>query len=241
MTVCLGVSLTETHKQRNGQHDTQDISLGMSTVLGASFMCQPGEASHQAYTILLATWGIFEGNANTHIFDCFTQLHRNMKSTLACDSSSANNAFDRGSFAWTMIYAIERGLQPRFERCITRAPERSAYWERICHPLPMALGIDCTSLCDACDKIGRLPEERRVAFDLLDVREYLEQFGDAIRWVPLDHMLVGRLTKHLPTDILTEYLKNMVYSLNYGKAIKHTKRAMANTKNALREQTDDLQ
>ena len=40
-------------------------------------------------------------------------------------------------------------------------------------------------------------KEKRVALDLLDVREGIEKMGDQIRWVPTDHMLVDCLTKSM--------------------------------------------
>lgn len=67
----------------------------------------------------------------------------------------------------------------------------------------MALGTYCKSLYSVCSKTGRLPDARCVALDLLDVRGYLEQAGDVIRWVPTDHLLVDSLTTHIPTDTLT--------------------------------------
>ena len=123
-----------------------------------------------------------------------------MTPTLACENSSAARAFDRGSFARTMIYDIEQGLKPRFERRITDIPDRRAYWESICHHLPMAFGTACQSLYDVCNNTGSFPEERRVALDLLDVRESFAQFGDVICWIPTDHMLVDSLTKNMPVS-----------------------------------------
>lgn len=71
--------------------------------------------------------------------------------------------------------------------------------------LAMAFGTGCTSLYDVCNKTGRLPEERCVALDLLDVRGSLAHFGADIRRAPIDHMLVDRLTKNIPTYLLTHY------------------------------------
>lgn len=163
----LGVSLTEQNKTRLAHRDTQHIQMGMAIAHDASFMDQAGESSQQAYAFLLATKIFVDGKAKARLLDWgSSNIHRKMKSTLACDSSSAARAVDRGSFARTMIYDVERDLQHQFEICITDAPERRAYWERICHPLPMAIGTYCTSLYDVCHKTGSLPDERRVAFDL---------------------------------------------------------------------------
>ena len=54
-----------------------------------------------------------------------------------------------------------------------------------------------------------MPEERRVALDLLDVRESIEEMGDQIRWIPTDHMLVDCMTKLMPPDAMLDYLKKI--------------------------------
>lgn len=185
---------------------------------------------------------MFDGTSQTtHLLDWgSSKHHRSMKSTLACESSSAARAFDRGSFARTMKYDIEQGLKPRFETSISDILDRRAYWESICHHLPMAFGTDCKSLYDVWNKTGSFPEDRRVALDLLDVRESIEQFGGVIRWTPTDHMLVCSFTKNMPADLLTNDLHAMVYSLKYDKDIKETNRALAKVRKALREKKDDL-
>lgn len=106
-----------------------------------------------------------------------------MQSTLACQHSSAARAFDRGSVARTIIYDVEIGLQHLFGRTITEPKERRSFWGKRCRHLLMAFGTDGTWLYDACNKTGRLPDERRVALDSLDARVSFEQFGDVIRWV----------------------------------------------------------
>lgn len=97
----------------------------------------------------------------------------------------------------------------------------------------MALGTDCTSLHDVCHKTDRLPEERRVALGWLDVRESLEHVGDAIRWIPTDHLRVGRLTKHMPTHLLTSYLRAMTYALTSEHQNTDAKRALQTTHKSL--------
>ena len=93
--------------------------------------------------------------------------------------------------------------------------------------VPMALATDCKSLYDLCKNDGKLPDERRVALDLLDVREGIEEFGDSFRWVPTDHMLADSLTKRMPPDLMLRFLKNNVYSLKYDDVISNTKRSEA--------------
>ena len=70
-----------------------------------------------------------------------------------------------------------------------------------------------------------MPDERRVALDLLDVREGIEEMKDQIRWVPTDHMLADAFTKSMPPDLLLRYLHDGKYSFKYDEELKNTKRA----------------
>ena len=63
-------------------------------------------------------------------------------------------------------------------------------------------------------------KEKRVALDLLDVREGIEKFGDQIRWVPTDHMLVDCFTKAMNPALLMAYLNNYSYSFKHDEKIK---------------------
>ena len=72
-------------------------------------------------------------------------------------------------------------------------------------------------------KEGSLPDERRVALDLLDNRKGIQEIGDKIRWVPTDHMLVDCTTKATQPDAVLEYLKTGIYAFKYEKEIKDTK------------------
>ena len=78
---------------------------------------------------------------------------------------------------------------------------------------PWQLEQHAHPIYDVCNKTGSIPEERRVAVGLLDARASFEQSGDVTRWTPTDHMLVDSLTKCMPTDLLTNYLRDMTYSL----------------------------
>ena len=66
-----------------------------------------------------------------------------------------------------------------------------------------------------------------MALDLLDVRESIEEFGDKIRWIPTDHMLVDCMTKNMPPDAMMGYMKTMQYAFKYDDVIKETKREIA--------------
>ena len=105
----------------------------------------------------------------------------------------------------------------------------------MCKQVPFSLGPDCKSLYDLCVKEGSIPEERRVALDLLDVRDGVERYGDQIRWVPTDHMLVDCLTKQMHPALLLQFLATGVYSLKYDQVIADTKRSQLKLRKAARE------
>ena len=89
--------------------------------------------------------------------------------------------------------------------------------------VPCAVATDCKSLYDLCTKVGSMPEEKRVALDLLDVREGLEEYGDCIRWVPTEHMLADCLTKRMPPDLLLKFLRDNKYSFKFSEEILREK------------------
>ena len=49
--------------------------------------------------------------------------------------------------------------------------------------------------------------------DLLVVREGVETYGDQVRWVPTDHMLVDCLTKAMHPSLLNRYMPDYLYIL----------------------------
>ena len=59
------------------------------------------------------------------------------------------------------------------------------------------------------EQAGSMPEERRTALDLLDVRESMEAWGDVVRWIPTDTMLVDPMTKRMQPDILRQALQEL--------------------------------
>ena len=89
--------------------------------------------------------------------------------------------------------------------------------------VPCGLATDCRSLYDLCNNVVGVPDERRVALDLLDIKEGLELLGDVIRWVPTEHMLADALTKKMPPDLFLHYLKNNRYSFKFDDTITNRK------------------
>ena len=95
--------------------------------------------------------------------------------------------------------------QPVFS---SASPGMTKCWKDVCARVPFCLGTDCKSLYDTCIKPASTTKEKRVALDLLDVREGVEEFKDSVRWVPTDHMLVDCLTKAMHPSLLNRYMKD---------------------------------
>ena len=163
--------------------------LGVAAVHDASFMQQPREGSQQGYAVMIGSTDLYDGSAVTHLIDWgSSKIHRKVRSTLAAEAAAAARAYDRAIYARAMMSEIENGLQ--------------GHWKDEIKTIPFCLGTDCKSLYDLCMKEGSLPDERRVALDLLDVREGIEEIGDKIRWVPTDHFLVDCMTKAMQPDAM---------------------------------------
>ena len=222
--VSLNVVVKETNKKAKKQRDQQRMArLGIGAVHDASFMQQPQDGSQYGYLLMLAPVTLFDEPTTTHLLDWSSaKIHRKVRSTLAAEASGGSRAYDRAMYARAMIYEIECG--------------KDAHWTEMCKQVPFCLGTDCKSLFDLCSKVGSLPDERRVALDLLDVREGIEEMKDQIRWVPTDHMLADAFTKSMPPDLLLKYLKDGKYSFKYDDVIKNTKREQAKARSAARQQ-----
>ena len=211
---------------KHGIKKKTDLSkkpVGIGAVHDASFMGQPGEGSQFGYAILVAPTELYDGPTVTHLVDWNSaKIHRKVRSTLAAEAASCSRAYDRSMYARAMMSEIENG--------------KTGHWTKMCADVPFCLGTDCRSLYDLCQKLGSLPDERRVALDLLDVKEGIEEMSDEIRWVPTDHMLVDPFTKSMPPDLLMRYLQTGKYSFKYDDDIKNTKRVVAKERKVIKSE-----
>ena len=213
-------------KERSGTKRDRDqdrrTRIGIGAIHDASFMQQRDSGSQFGYAIMIAPITLFEGPAVTHLVDWnSSKIHRKVRSTLAAEAAGASRAYDRSMFTRALIYEIEKG--------------RDKHWTQMCKEVPFGLGTDCKSLYDVCTKTGSMPDDRRVALDLLDVKEGVEEMNDQVRWVPTDHMLADALTKAMPPDLLLRYLKTGVYSFKYDDDIKNTKRVVAKERKEVKD------
>ena len=196
--------------------------MGVSVVHDASFMQQPGEGSQYGYMLLLGSTAMYDKPAKCHLLDwSSSKVSRKVRSTLAAEAASSSRAYDRATFLRYMMSEIEG--------------RRSGSWKDMVQKVPCALATDCKSLYDLCKNDGKLPDERRVALDLLDVREGIQEFGNQFRWIPTDHMLADALTKRMPPDLLLKFLKDNTYCLKYDDVISNTKRMEAKGRQAAKK------
>ena len=68
----------------------------------------------------------------------------------------------------------------------------------------------------------------------------MERYGDRIRWVPTDHMLVDCLTKQMHPALLMQFLATGMYSLKYDQVIAETKRSQLKLRKQAREAAGKL-
>ena len=99
------MEMQHSHDPRPEQTPKKERAIGFGAIHDASFMGQPRDGSQQAYALMLAPTQLYEGKALTHLIDWGSaKIHRKMRSTLACEASSAARAFDRGCFGRVMLY-----------------------------------------------------------------------------------------------------------------------------------------
>ena len=121
------------------------------------------------------------------------RIHRVVRSTLAAEGGALSNAHDRSDFA-RVVFAEMMGKLPRTD-----------HWRTALKVVPGYLVVDAKSLFDMLNKVGALTSERRVALDVIAVKEAMEEDETNLRWVPTRHMLADVLAKlmtHIPPYLL---------------------------------------
>ena len=159
-----------------------------------------------------------------------SKIDRKVASTLAAEANGASLAYDRSMYVRALCAEIEQGLYSN----LTLGSDNT--WKTACAKVPFCLGTDCKSLYDTAIKPASTTKDKRVALDLLDVREGVETYGDQIRWVPTDHMLVDCLTKAMHPSLLNRYMTDYMYSFKYDQELQNTKRAAAKERKKEREE-----
>ena len=209
-------------KNRLRKQEERKAKLGLAAIHDASFAGQHDFGSQGGYIIMLGDAKLYDEPAQTHLIEWHSgKIQRKVASTLASEANAASQAYDRAMWARAICYEIEQG--------------KDSHWEDMCKKIPFCLGTDCKSLYDNIIKPSSTTKEKRVALDLLDVREGIERMGDQIRWVPTDHMLVDSLTKCMNPALLLKYLADYTYSFKYDDVITETKRFAAKQRKEARD------
>ena len=76
-------------------------------------------------------------------------------------------------------------------------------WTTMKLQAPYGFGTDCRSLYETTVKTGSSTREKRIAMDLQDVRDGIDEGGKA-RWIPTEVMLVDGLAKRMTSQDLIE-------------------------------------
>ena len=79
------------------------------------------------------------------------------------------------------------------------------YWPDLVSRIPQVNISDCQSLVDLVAKEGSLPKERRVALDITELREGVENNeGEHLIWTSTDRMIADPMTKHITNQSFLE-------------------------------------
>ncbi len=176
--------------------DPRDLCL--VTFTDASWANMPGYGSQSGMRTIVTQKKIMSEWAKASTIEwSSSRIKRVVKSTLAAEAASLPVGQDKNEFARVAL-AYMFGL--------ANVGEKIA-WQELLKIVPGYLVVDCKSLYDYIHASSGLPSEKRVALDLVAVKEAVEIQGDKIFWIPTAWMLADPLTKdikdHLASEILT--------------------------------------
>ena len=112
-----------------------------------------------------------------------------MRSTLAVEAAGGSEGHDRGTWIRAFVAQLLHGYETP--------------WRTMKLKVPYGFGTDCRSLYDTTVKTGSSTREKRIAMDLQDVRDGVDE-GDQARWIPTEVMLADGLTKRMTAQDLIE-------------------------------------
>ena len=163
----------------------------------ASFDRQPRGGSQQGYIVIIGDKSLAirpEFYASPVAWSS-TRIHRVVRSTLAAEAAALATGYDTAVY----IRAILCFLLGSW----------TGEWMTDVAQIPQVTWTDCRSLYDCLHKEGSIPSERRIALDIYDVRQFLENDYDALEWCSTNSMIADPLTKHIPmaeATMLREFL-----------------------------------
>ena len=186
------------------------LDVGTLSVHDASFGQQPKGGSQQGWLSFFTTPRRKAGDMVVLTDWGSCKVRRVVHSTLAAEGASAAWGYDRMVHVRAIYAEMVHGWK--------------ADWRELLDTVPSTNLTDCQSLVDHCAKEGSLPQERRVALDIADLRSGIAD-GDDLVWTSTDRMAADCITKHMPDQsLLEQVLKTNRYNFTAtGKPGKKTK------------------
>ena len=156
------------------------VMIGLFT--DASFDKQPRGGSQQGFIILMGDRSMaFEETPRRSMRQwSSTKIHRVVRSTLAAEACALATGYDAAVYVRALIAFVMGKSEDTWVRSISH--------------VPMMTWTDCKSRYEMLHKEGSIPTEKRVALDIYDVRQYLDQ--DDLLWTSTSTMIADPLTKH---------------------------------------------
>lgn len=175
--------------------------LCVLTMTDASFSNMPRYGSQAGNISMVCSSDIESDWSNTAVLEwTSTRIKRVVKSTLAAEAAALSVAQDRNEFARVAVACMFGKLRVdgRFD------------WYDALNAVKGFIVVDARSLYDYLVKEGGgLPQEKRIALDLVAVREGLTRPCDKLFWMPTRWQLADSFTKemrqHEALDMLLRY------------------------------------
>ena len=113
-----------------------------------------------------------------------TRIHRVVRSTLAAEAAALATGYDAAVYIRAIVCYL--------------LGEWTGKWMADIAQISQVTWTDCRSLYDCLHKEGSIPSEKRIALDIYDVRQFLENDYDALEWRSTNSMIADPLTKRIP-------------------------------------------
>ena len=126
-----------------------------------------------------------------------TKIKRVVRSTLAAEAAALAGGYDMAIYMRVLIARLLGKSAP----C----------WADEARQIPQTTWIDCKSLDEMLHKSGGTASEKRVALDVHDVQQFMEdecedeRASDCLRWISTTYMLADPLTKPIPSSHWTAF------------------------------------
>ena len=167
-------------------------NLRVMMMTDASWNRQPKSGSQQGHVI---AFGNAKAGPQTRM--CIaswssTKIKRVVRSTLAAEAAALAGGYDMAVYMRVLLARLLGKSAP----C----------WAEEARQIPQTTWIDCKSLDEMLHKSGGTASEKRVALDVHDVQQFMEderedpRASDLLKWISTTYMLADPLTKPIPSS-----------------------------------------